>query len=178
MITLWHGLQKGPILDSFKQIVQEYNVEHPAPSQIALVDFNDYGQPAREALAKPDTDQPNLVLAPEFQTTLMNKALSEKKVIPICKLLKKNDLTDIADIVKKTFGDIKGNLACLPMNPSCGVIFTNQDMLKASGRDPDWVPSSMEELEEVCLELKNSVGPALGLLPILLKFRQHNKTLH
>lgn len=151
-IHLWHGLQQGPVLDSFKKIVEEYNISHS--DTVELTAFDNYGKPATEAFAKSEEEQPSLVLAPEFQTSMMTERLRNGLVTPINQLLEQVQLDEIADIVKKTFGDVNGNLSSLPFNPSCGVIFTNQDMLSKNGMDPNWTPKSLEELEAVCKELQ------------------------
>jgi sn-glycerol 3-phosphate transport system substrate-binding protein len=151
-IQFWHGLQQGPVLETFKRSVHEYNSKH-TECPVELRDFTIYGAPVTEGLSKNDEEQPQLVLAPEFKTSEMMSALKEKKVIPINELIDKELLEDIAEIVKYTFGVTDGNLASLPLNPACGVIYTNKDLLKAIGRDPDFVPESMEQLEEVCRDL-------------------------
>lgn len=151
-IELWHGLQKGPILNSFETIINEWNIENTA-YQVKLKHYDNYGAPADEALTADKNQQPQLVLAPEYKTSKMMEALKLKQIVPINQILDKVQLSEIAEIVKRTFGDKDGNLASLPLNPSCGVIFTNKNMLKAIGRDPDFVPKSIEELEEVCREL-------------------------
>ena len=142
------GLQQGPVLDSFKKIVHEWNIEH-VDAEVELKEYTDYGQPAKEALEKPENEQPSLVLAPEFMTGKMMEAFGKKKILPIGSLLEKESLSDIAEIVKRTFGDKEGNLVSLPFNPACGVIYTNKTLLKAMGKDPNWTPKSIEELEEV-----------------------------
>lgn len=151
-IHFWHGLQKGPVYDSFEKIVHEWNIGHPE-AQVALEHFSRYGDSAEAALAKPQDQQPALILAPEFMTSKMMQALRERKIIPINRLLNDGLQHKITEIVKRTFGDRDGNIVSLPFNPACGVIFTNKSVLKASGRDPDLVPATLEQLEEVCREL-------------------------
>lgn len=151
-IHFWHGLQQGPVLDSFKQIVWEWN-SGQSEYQVELKDFKVYGDPAKEALAKSPEEQPQLVLAPEFMTSKMMEALQNKKVLPISQLLDSQELKEIPEIIKRTFGDKEGQLVSLPLNPACGVIFTNKEMLQELGLDPNYVPASMEELEQVCQKL-------------------------
>lgn len=143
------ALQEGPVLDSFKQIVHEWNISH-LDAQVELTHFVDYGAPAREALAMPREDAPTFVLAPEYMTSTMMGALKEKRIIPISELLDQEKLDEIAEIVKYTFGDKEGNLSSLPLNPSCGVIYSNKDLLKAGGIDPNYIPESLEQLESIC----------------------------
>lgn len=77
-ISFWHGLQAGPVLDSFKKIVEEYNVDHSI--HVKLTQFDQYGAPVQHAFQEEEKDQPALVLAPEFQTSLMAAALKEGRV--------------------------------------------------------------------------------------------------
>lgn len=151
-IHFWQGLQQGPVLDSFKQIVHEWNVAH-AECPVQLKDFTDYGNPVREGLAATPEDQPTLVLAPEYMTGKMMEAFGQKKVVPITDLLDKKLLLDIAEIVRRTFGDKHGNLVSLPINPACGVIYTNKDLLQKIGKDPNYVPQTIEELEQISKQL-------------------------
>lgn len=72
------GLQQGPVFDSFKKIVHEWNREH-VDAKIELKEYSDYGQPAKDALEKPENEQPSLVLAPEFMTGKMMEAHEKKK---------------------------------------------------------------------------------------------------
>lgn len=148
-IEFWQGLQQGPVLESFKQIVHEWNVQQPN-YQVNLKNFTDYGAPVNEGLSAKPEEQPSLVLAPEFMTGKMIDSLAHKKVIPITQLLDKELLVKIADIVRLTFGDKDGNLVSLPFNPACGVLFTNKELLQAVDKDPNYIPRSIEELEEIC----------------------------
>ena len=151
-LHLWYGLQQGPVLDSFKHIVQEYNVEH-SNAPVELKDFSDYGAPAREALSASMENQPQLVLAPEFMTGKMKAALKERRVIPMDTLIDAELLRKMTPLVKRTFGDSEGNLASLPFNPACGVLYSNAQLLQAVGRDPAFSPQTVEELDAVCKEL-------------------------
>ena len=148
-IQFWHGLQQGPILNEFRGIVDKWN-QSQTEYRVELKDFKDYGAPANEALSVAPNEQPSLVLAPEFMTGKMMTACGEKKVIPIKKLIDEKHLQKIANLVKFTFGDKEGNLFSLPFNPACGVIFTNKELMKLTGKGENYVPKSMEELEEVC----------------------------
>ncbi len=153
-IFLWHGL--GPGTDTFKQIVHEWNAQHPEQeNQVILKQpYSDYGQAAKDALAVPDdapsSEQPNLVLAPEYMTSTMK----EKKILPISQFLDQKQLEAVADIVRKTFGDQNGNLASLPFNPACGMLFYNKEVVERSllkmGFTADHIPESMEELDNLC----------------------------
>lgn len=151
-IELWHGLQQGPVTESFKQIVHEWNVENNT-FQVTLKEFSDYGDPARKGLAAAPEAQPCLVLAPEYMTGKMMEALSQKRVVAIDQMLDKGQLEKIAPLIRLIFGDKQGKLVSLPFNPSCGVLFMNRSVLQAAGRDPDHVPQTMEELEEICRDL-------------------------
>lgn len=144
-IQFWHGLQQGPVLDTFNQIVHEWNVSG-ADYQVKTKEYTIFDAPAKEALNKPECDQPSLVLAPEYMTGTMMTALGKKQVIPINQLLSQDKLTRVAALVSRTFGDAKGNLLSLPFNPACGVLYANGDLVKK-------MPESLEELEEISLEL-------------------------
>ncbi|GAB4188138.1 MAG: sn-glycerol-3-phosphate ABC transporter substrate-binding protein UgpB [Simkaniaceae bacterium] len=148
-IFFWHGLQQGPVLDTFKQIVQEWNTEH-VEAQVELKDFTDYGEPVRQALETESEKQPSLILAPEYMSSRMMEALKERKVIPIYDLLGNELMEKICEIVKRTFGDNEGRLVSLPLNPACGVIYTNKELLKDIGCDEDYVPKTIEDLEKIC----------------------------
>lgn len=144
-IAFWHGLQHGPVLDTFNKIVHEWNMTH-LDYQVKTQEYSVFDAPAREGLAKPDHEQPNLVLAPEYMTGTMMTALGKKQVIPINQFLSNEKLARIAALVSRTFGDAKGNLVSLPFNPSCGVLFANGDLVQK-------MPETLEELEEICLQL-------------------------
>lgn len=144
-ITLWHGLQQGPVLDTFNQIVHEWNIAHQ-DQQVQTKEYVVFDAPAKEALAASDPEQPNLVLAPEYMTGTMMTALGEKKVVPIKELLSSGQLNKIADIVKRTFGNAHGELVSLPFNSSCGVLFANADLVKK-------MPETLEELEQISRDL-------------------------
>lgn len=144
-ITFSHGLQQGPVSETFKKIVCEWNYSHPE-TQVHVQEYSVFDQPAREALSATDEEQPTFVLAPEYMTGAMMTALKEKKVIPINQLLPSSQLDRIATIVKRTFGDANGHLVSLPFNPACGVLFANADLVKE-------FPKTMEELEEIALTL-------------------------
>lgn len=142
-ITFWHGLQQGPILDTFDQIIHEWNkADHEF--KVQTKPYSLYHLPAVEALDSPDEDQPNFVLAPEYMTGKMWTALGEKKVIPLNDLLPSEQLGRIADIVKRTFG--KDELASLPFNPACGVLYANGNLVSK-------MPTTLEELEEMSSRL-------------------------
>lgn len=132
--------------------MHEWNVGHK-DAQVEVTDFSQYGAPVDIALDSNSEDQPTLVLAPEFTTAKMREALAQKKVIPIGQFLDDDRLSNIAEIVKRTFGNSEGRLDSLPFNPSCGVIYTNKALLQKIGKDQDYVPRSIEELENVCREL-------------------------
>lgn len=152
-IQFWHGLQKGPVLDTFNQIVHEWNAGHQdAQVEVKAYD-NDYAAAVKDGLAQEEGSRPDLVLAPEFMSATMWKAFSERKAIPIQDYINEENLAEVAELVRRTFGDAKGKLVSLPFNPACGVIYTNKDLLRKVNRDPDYVPKTLEELEEVCREL-------------------------
>lgn len=154
VIDLWHGLQEGPVLDTFETIVQEWNVEQQETGfYVKLTGFSDYGAPAKEALANLTSEAPDLVLAPEYLTGAMLQALKEGKLLAADEVIEPMLMEEIAEIVKLTFSDREGRLKCLPLNPACGVLFTNTEMLQAIGKAADFVPSSLEELEDVCREM-------------------------
>lgn len=160
-IQFWHGLQKGPVLDEFLNIVKIWNDDHPN-AQVTLRHSSDYAQLAKEALDLPQDQQPSLVLAPEYMTGRMLSASigDGRKVIPIDEMIEPSLLAKVALIVKKTFGDKEGNLVSLPFNPACGVLYINRNLLRALGKDPHFAPQSIEKLEEVSTELIKA-----GLVP-------------
>lgn len=153
-ITLWHALQQGPVLNTFNEIVEEYNRTHPHHQVVTEVHpgtnpaFVDYGAPAAEALATTIDRRPDLVLAPEYQTSLMNQALSEKRVRPIGEFISPEILDRIADIHKRTFGDKEGRLSSLPFNPSCGVLYANATLVTE-----DEMPKTLEEMMAISRKL-------------------------
>lgn len=153
-IQVWHGMQSGPVLSHFNQIVQEWNAAHQDEYEIQLTHSADkYSDPANKALAISPEERPDLVLAPESMTSTMMQALKRKELIPIKDILDQTLLSQIAKIVKLTFGDESGELASLPFNPACGVLYTNKDLLKACGYAPDYIPVSLEELEIISKKL-------------------------
>lgn len=149
-IHLWHGLQQGDVLDSFNKIVIEWNKGAETP--VVLESFNNYGAPVTEAFKTVTENQPSLVLAPEFMTSMMMGKLGERAVISVDQLLPSETLKKIAAIVQLTFGS-KEQLPSLPFNPACGILYMNMDMLKAIGKEPSYSPKSLRELEAVCQEL-------------------------
>ncbi|MGE5196023.1 MAG: extracellular solute-binding protein [Anaerolineae bacterium] len=155
-VQFWQGLQSGPVLDSFKQIIHEWNTQQDAEQiaeedkfHVELKDFTDYGAPVTEALSNPEDKQPCFVLAPEFTTSKMMDALKNNKAISIGNFLDQKQLDNVAEIVKRTFGDKDGHLASFPFGPSCGVIFINKDLLEKADIDPNYVPETLEDLERV-----------------------------
>lgn len=151
---LWLALQ-GPVYDYLQLKTDEWNRSH-CECQVEIKNFvsnQGYGQPADFALSKPDDEQPALVLAPEFMTSKMVQGITQKKVLPLSQILDQSELATINTLVKRTFGDINGNTLSLPFNPACGILYTNKEMLQKIGKSPDFVPKSLEELEETSREL-------------------------
>lgn len=152
ILELWLSLQ-GPVYDYLQGKVNEWNKSH-LECRVEMRNFpGPYGKSVDEALHKPDAEQPAFVLAPEFMTSRMVGALEQKRVVPISEVLTRDQLNKIAEIVKRTFGDREGNALSLPLNPACGILYTNREALQAIGRSPDYVPASIEELEAVCREM-------------------------
>lgn len=83
----------------------------------------------------------------------MQAATLQKKVTPIHEVLDKAQLDRIAPLVKRTLGDLDGNVLALPLNPACGVLYTNKDLLVEAGMQADFIPATMEELEEACTKM-------------------------
>ncbi|MCE5318582.1 MAG: extracellular solute-binding protein [Parachlamydia sp.] len=150
-IHLWLSLQ-GPVYDYLQQTVGEWNKQHQE-SQVELKNIaGGYDRAVVEALNTPESAQPALVLAPEYTSSLIG-ALGERKVVPICDILHQEQLNKIAEIVRRTFGDASGRVVSLPFNPACGILYINRDALNAIGKHPEYVPSTLQELEEVSREL-------------------------
>lgn len=153
-IHFWHSLQPGPVSEIFHHEVDQWNrsqsqwkVELNCCSQI-------YSDPVHAAFSlEKNAEQPQLILGPQYAEGKLITDSGIKKIIPIGELIEHEYLDKIARIVKFTFGDKDGNLLSLPLNPACGVIFSNQDVLKKAGMDPHFIPRSIEELEEICQEL-------------------------
>ncbi len=83
-IHLWHGLQAGPVLDTFNQIVQAWNQEH-ADLKVETKAYAVFDQPAKDALKAADGEQPQLVLAPEYtqgSSKVGRRCLNRPKFIP------------------------------------------------------------------------------------------------
>lgn len=147
-IHLWLSLQ-GPVYSHLENTVGEWN-KHHQECRVELRNFaGDYDQAVKEVMQKPEEERPALVLAPEY----LVGPLSERKVIPIYDFLNSEQLNKIADIVKRTFGNAAGHAVSLPFNPACGILYTNREALQAIGRSADYMPKTLEELEEVSREL-------------------------
>lgn len=153
-IEFWTATS-GPAFDFLKESVTNWNKSH-IECQVELK--NDpkpygYADPAKAALELEEAKQPSLVLAPEYMTSAMSAAIGQKKVLPIHEVLDKEQLDRIALLVKKTFGDQEGNVLALPLNPACGILYTNKELLEKAGMPADFVPETMEELEAACLKI-------------------------
>lgn len=153
-MIFWHSLQAGPVSETFHQEVNQWN-RSQSEWKIELVQCSqNYADPVHEAFSlENEVKKPQFVLGPQYAEGELITALGVKKIIPINELIGQEHLDKIAQIVKLTFGDEKGNLLSLPLNPACGVIFSNHDVLKKAGMDPHFIPQSIEELEKVCQEL-------------------------
>ena len=153
-IRFWVALQ-GPVVDCLKSKIDDWNKTH-VDSQVELKNtagLLNYGQPAQVALDKSQVEQPSLVLAPEFMTGTMTAAAKERKVIPIYDILENEQLSKISTLVQRTYGDQQGRVLSLPFNPACGILYTNKEALVKAGKSADFVPRTMEELEEVCKKM-------------------------
>lgn len=168
-IVFYHGLQQGPVSSAFEHIVQDWNKAHPE-SEVSLIPFTLYGEEVNAAFASDRKEGATLVLAPEFAMGRMIEAYKEGKVIAMNEILSKETLGRVADVVKRTFGDANGRLLSLPLNPSCGVLFINRDMMKHLGKDPDKdIPKTFEELEKLCQDMGKgytTAWPAAYLIEI------------
>lgn len=145
----------GAVVDCLQMQVATWNKTH-IECQVEIKntagDLN-YGKPAEAALNAAPSDQPTLVLAPEYMTGAMAAAVKDKKVIPVCEIFNDAQLCNIALLVQRTFGDQDGRALSLPFNPACGILYTNKDALEKAGKDRDFVPQTMEELEAVCKQM-------------------------
>lgn len=148
MITFWHSLGGYPA-QVLNEIVVKYNEEHETPIELVAISPQEYAQAALNALECPPKDRPNLVLVPEYMTGRYRlEAQQSNRLIPISNILDEENLAEISELVRRTFGEYS-----LPMNPACGVMYTNRAALAAIGKDPEWTPSTFEELIEVSREL-------------------------
>lgn len=155
-LTFCHSLggQPGQILH---EIVQEYNAGHRPTVELQSINPQVYASAAKEALSKVPKERPHFILAPEYMTGTMQKALTDRVLLSVKSLLDQERINDIVEFVKKTFG-----VDCLPFNPACGVLYMNNTMLQKAGCDATWKPKSFEELIEACEQLKEKVGVASG----------------
>lgn len=147
--TFCHSLGGQPAAVLY-EIVQEYNRDHRPIVQLESVNSQNYAAAAKEALQKPPEERPNFILAPEFMTGAMQKAMREGIVVSVGSLLNQDRLDDIAELVKKTFGT-----HCLPFNPACGILYMNMDLLLKSGFEKDWRPKSFEDLIDAVKRIKD-----------------------
>lgn len=148
MITFWHSLGGYPAT-VLQEIVEKYNQEHETPVELIAKSPQEYAQAALDALESPPTLRPNLVLVPEYMTGRFKlETQKDNLLVPVTSLLDEENLAEIAELVRRTFGEYS-----LPMNPACGVFYKNQSALASIHKDPDWTPSTFEELIEVSREL-------------------------
>jgi sn-glycerol 3-phosphate transport system substrate-binding protein len=156
-IQFWHSLgnQPGKVLT---EIVEDFNKAHNE-THVTLQNISpkDYASAAKDALSQPSEKRPHLVLAPEYLTGAMNKALKEGKLVSISDLLNPETLDDIAEIVKKTFG-----VDSLPFNPACGVLYYNKTLIEQAGVKTDWKSLSFEEFIAICEYVKKETGVSHG----------------
>lgn len=150
-IHFWTNIS-GPVQTFLDQEVKSWNTTH-IECQIELKNeakpFG-YADPGKAALELPEGEQPSIVLAPEYMTSAMSAAIGRDKVIPMHSILDKSRLDQISLLVKRTFGDLDGNVLGLPLNPACGILYTNKEMLELAELN---TPKTMEELEEACKKL-------------------------
>jgi ABC-type glycerol-3-phosphate transport system substrate-binding protein len=152
-IVFYHSFTGVPA-ETLNTIVDAYNNTHSGFSvELKEINPNLYQAAALEALSKEPSERPQLVLAPEYMTGTMNKALKEGIVISVKDLLSKERKEDIAEIVRKTFGE-----DCLPFNPACGILYINTKMLVDAGYDASWKPSTFEELIEASQKIHSVTG--------------------
>lgn len=151
-LTFWHSLGNQPATVLY-EIVREYNINHDPKVQLESVSPQNYATAAKEALAKSPEARPNLILAPEYMTGAMQKALKEKIIVSVSSLLDKDKLDDIAEIVKQTFGTDS-----LPFNPACGVLYLNKSLLKENGFDANWQPQTFEDLISAAKKIQEKTG--------------------
>ncbi len=142
LITFWHSLG-GPPGEVLNELVSKYNASHPEEQVELVFKSQNYAQAAYETLELLPNERPNLVLAPEFMTGRLKAASA--LVTPVSSLLDEEVLSEIAELVRKTFGEYS-----LPMNPSCGVLFMNQNALDAVEKQ---APISIEALIAISREM-------------------------
>ncbi len=154
-IYFWTATQ-GPVFECLNAKVTEWNQSHIECQVVLKNDPKPFGYagPAEAALGLDAKNQPSLVLAPEYMTSRMQAAVLERKVTPIHEILDQAQLDRIAPLVKRTLGDLEGRVLGLPLNPACGILYTNKDLLVKAGMEADYIPKTMEELEEVCDKMK------------------------
>ncbi|MCE5294990.1 MAG: extracellular solute-binding protein [Chlamydiales bacterium] len=142
----------GPAIDCIIQKTDEWN-KSQREYQVVITNTpgaENFAKPARDALALTKDLQPTFVLAPEYMTSTLG---ASRQIVPVSDILDKDHLKNIALLVQRTFGDEKGNALSLPLNPACGILYTNKDLMQKAGKDREFVPRTMEELEEVCSKL-------------------------
>lgn len=156
-ITIWSSNNTSQVLT---EIVRDYNNnqrDEDARAELILKTPQDYASSAKEALnilkdpGANQNDVPNMVLAPEFMTGDMLKAVQENHVISASILLDEERRADIPEIVSRTFGP-----HCLPFNPACGVLYINSSLLEQAGEDPEWKPNSLEDLVAMSQKLRKA----------------------
>lgn len=156
MLTFWHSLG-GPAAQVLQENVDRYNETHATKVQIVVIAPQEYSKAAQEALENPPQNRPNLVLVPEFLTGKFKlKAQTTKDLVPINSLLDEENISQISEFVRTTFGNYS-----LPLNPACGVLYKNNDALQKIGKGADWVPATFEEMIQACRDLK-AIGMDYG----------------
>lgn len=149
-LVFWHSLGGYPA-QVLTQIVADYNNSSEYPVEMIVKDSQNYDTAANEALLATPEQRPRFILAPEYMTGQLQQALSRRKIISVSTLLESDKLTDIAEIISKTFGD-----HCLPFNPACGVLYINKTLLQKNGLSGDWQPQTLEGLAAVARQMNQS----------------------
>lgn len=145
-IEFWHSLG-GPPKQVLEEIVATYNQETPQ----ALVNLtfistqSEYQEAINTALGLEPSEQPDLVLAPEFITGMLNAVAKKAQIHALNTLLNEERLKTIPPLIRATFGEYS-----LPFNPACGVVYVNENALAAIDYDRQWRPKNLTELKKAC----------------------------
>lgn len=171
-LTFWSSLG-GVVQESLQEIVEEYNQDHTIKVRLETIAPQLYQSAALEGLKREKGARPDFILAPEFMTGTMRKSLDEGTLISVKSLLDKDRQEDIAQIVRRTFGEDS-----LPFNPACGILYMNRTLLDSEGFPPDWRPETFEEFISATRQLKKgytAAWPEAYLIEMVLA--QQNRSL-
>lgn len=154
MISFYHSLGGFPGA-KLTELVRDYNNSTYKSAAIELVEFKPelYQAAALNAVAAAPEERPDLVLAPEYLVGTMQEAIKNNIAISVANILDEDRKNDIADIVKTIFTE-----HCLPLNPACGVLYMNTEILQKCGYAADWSPKTFAEFIDACRDIKAKTG--------------------